>query len=97
VVLRLGGDKADDVTASAPSGNGKGGTLKVVEDIAEVRHIKALAHGFSIAVELTGLSDSDVAELIRATNGASRKANADGQPIPDSAKARPEAPEPVSV
>jgi hypothetical protein len=69
----------------------------VVEDIAEVRHIRAISNGFSIAVELIGLSDPDIGELIRATNGASRKAGAASQEIPDSAKARSEAPEPVSV
>ena len=58
---------------------------KIVEDIGEVRHTKAIQNGLSIAVELTGLSDSDVNELIRATNAASVKAGAlsqKGQDIP---------------
>jgi hypothetical protein len=97
VVLKLGEDNAGDVTASRPSGNGKTPASRVVEDIGEVRHVKAVNNGFSIAVELIGLSDSDVSELIRATNGASRKAGAGSQEIPDSAKAPQEAPEPVSV
>jgi hypothetical protein len=97
VVLKLGEDNAGDVAASQPSGNGKTPTPRVVEDIAEVRHIRAVSNGFSIALELIGLSDSDVGELIRATNGASRKAGNGSQEIPDSAEAPQEAPEPVSV
>jgi len=46
---------------------------RVVEDIGQVRHIEAIQGGFSIAVELTGLSDSNVDELVRATNAASMK------------------------
>jgi hypothetical protein len=46
---------------------------KIAEDIGVVRHVKALPEGFSIAIELTGLSDSDLSELIRATNAASLK------------------------
>jgi len=44
---------------------------RVVEDVGEVRHVRATENGFSIAVELTGLSDSNVNELIRETNSAS--------------------------
>jgi len=47
---------------------------RVVEDVGQVRHIEAIQGGFSIAVELTGLSDSNVDELVRATNAASMKA-----------------------
>ncbi|OHB75273.1 MAG: hypothetical protein A2Z25_20585 [Planctomycetes bacterium RBG_16_55_9] len=50
---------------------------KVVEDIGEIRHTEAAQGGFSTGVELTGLSDSDVNELIRATNAASVKSDAD--------------------
>ena len=49
--------------------------FKIVEDIGEIRHTKATDNGYSIAVELTGLSDSDVNELICATNAASVEAN----------------------
>jgi len=45
--------------------------LKIIEDIGEVRHTGAIQNGFSIAVELTGLSDSNISELIRAANAAS--------------------------
>lgn len=46
-------------------------TLKIVEDIGEVRHAKRTQNGSSIAVELMGLSDSNIDELIRVTNAAS--------------------------
>jgi hypothetical protein len=64
---------------------GKAPTSRIVEDIGEVRHTKAIKNGLSIAVELTGLSDSDVNELIRATNAASVRAVAEGQDNPVSA------------
>jgi hypothetical protein len=47
---------------------------KIIEDIGEVRHSKAIKNGRSIAVELIGLRDSDVRELIQATNAASLRA-----------------------
>ena len=53
---------------------GKAATSRTVQDIGEVRRVDVLQDGFSIAVELTGLGDSDVDELIRATNAASLKA-----------------------
>jgi hypothetical protein len=46
---------------------------KIIEDIGVVRHIRTKEHGFSIAVELVGLSDADVNELICATNAACSK------------------------
>ena len=49
---------------------------RIVEDIGQVRRTEATENGFSIAVELMGLSDSNVSELIRATNAASVKAGA---------------------
>jgi hypothetical protein len=47
----------------------------IAEGIGEVRHVKAVENGFSIAVELTGLSDEDINELIRATNVAAVEAS----------------------
>lgn len=49
---------------------------RVVEDVGEVRHVRATENGYSIAVELTGLSDSNVSSLIRETNSASIEAAA---------------------
>jgi hypothetical protein len=48
----------------------KAATSKIVEGIGEVRHTKQTKNGLSIAIELTGLSDSNIDELIRATNAA---------------------------
>jgi len=80
VVLKLDEEKNQD---SEPAGrHGKAPTSKIIEDIGEVRHTKAIQNGFSIAVELTGLSDSDVNMLIRATNAASLKAGAEGRDKP---------------
>ncbi len=79
VVLRLDEEKGQD---SDLQKTGKAPTSRIVEDIGEVRHTKAIQNGLSIAVELTGLSDSDVNELIRATNAALVKAGAEGQDIP---------------
>jgi len=45
--------------------------LQILENIGEVRRTKPTQNGLSIAVELTGLSDSNIDELIRATNAAS--------------------------
>jgi hypothetical protein len=43
---------------------------RLIEDIGEVRHVKLLDGCVSIAVELSGLKDTDVNALIRATNAA---------------------------
>jgi hypothetical protein len=56
-------------------------TIRIVEDVGEVRHTKAVENGFSIAVELTGLSDSNINELVRATNAASLKVNGKNEDI----------------
>jgi len=71
VVFELDKEK-DEVTGLQE----KDETSKIVEDIGEVRHVQATQNGWSIAVELIGLSDSNINELIRATNAASLKANA---------------------
>lgn len=65
VVLDLGQQRGSKSTKKAES--------KVVEDIGVVRHTRRIQKGLSIAVELTGLSDSNIDELIRATNTASLK------------------------
>lgn len=59
---------------SNPDRENRKAPSRVVEDIGEVRHVRATENGFSIAVELTGLSDSNVSELIRETNSASIEA-----------------------
>jgi len=52
---------------------------KIVEDIGEVRHTKRIKNGFSIAVELIGLSDPNISELVRITNTASLKTRANSK------------------
>jgi len=47
---------------------------EMIQDIAEVRHVTALASGCSAAVELTGLSDMDLEKLVRVTNTAAIRA-----------------------
>jgi hypothetical protein len=86
VMLEL---KEGEGRESAPEGKGSKKVIsKIVEDMGVVRHIKAIKNGFSIAVELIGLSDLDVNELIRATNAASLRAGCGGRDVPasDSAK-----------
>jgi hypothetical protein len=52
---------------------------KIIEDIGEVKRTKAIKSGFSIAVELIGLRDSDIRELIQAANSASLRADIEHQ------------------
>ncbi len=51
-------------------------TVKVIEDVGVVRHTRSIPDGMSIAVELTGLIDSDIDELVRVTNAALVKVSA---------------------
>ena len=78
VVFELDAGKRQDSTPAGgpPSDKTK---PKVIEDIGLVRHSKATENGFSIAVELIGLSDSDVNELIHATNAASLETYGSGR------------------
>ena len=48
-------------------------SAKIFEDIGIVRHSIAIKNGFSIAVELTGLSESNISEMVKATNEVSIK------------------------
>ncbi|MGD8500028.1 MAG: hypothetical protein PVJ86_05245 [Phycisphaerales bacterium] len=79
-------DSITDLKDTSPGSillqKGKTTQSRIVEDIGEVRHAEPIQNGFSIAVELTGLSDSNVSELIRATNAASLKAGARTQDVP---------------
>jgi len=79
VVLRL--DEEEEQASAPEPEDDKPSTLKIVEDIGEVRHTKVIPNGFSIAVELIGLSDSDVNELIRATNAASLRTRVESQDV----------------
>jgi len=81
VMLRL--DEENGQSLAEAGQNRKVTTSKIIEDIGEVRQVRPVKNGFSIAVELTGLNDSDVSELIRATNAASLKAGNKGKNVPD--------------
>lgn len=76
VVFKLDEEKG---RASGRGKAGKAAPSKFVEDVGIVRHSKQGKGGFSIAVELVGLNDTDVSELIRATNAASAKEGDKGQ------------------
>jgi len=56
--------------------------LQIVENIGEVRHTRPTQNGLSIAVELTGLSDSNIDELIRVTNAASLRVRDRNKNVP---------------
>lgn len=77
IVFRLdeGADRDRQQSGRAPR-------ARVIQDVGEVRHIKSTKYGLSMAIELIGLSDTDVNELIRVTNAASLKANGTGQDFP---------------
>ncbi|MCX5634589.1 MAG: hypothetical protein NTW55_01925 [Planctomycetota bacterium] len=77
--------------------HGKKKPSKIVEDIGEVRHVKTIEKGFSIAVELTGLSDAEIDELVCVTNAVSVKTSAQSGDDSDLANGMKNAPEPVAA
>jgi len=83
IVFRL-----DEQTARNQPLSDEAPRWKIVEDIGEVRHTKAIPNGQQIAIELIGLTDSDIGELIRATNSASIESIAEGQDVFDSVAAQ---------
>ena len=72
-------------------------TLKIGEAIGDVRHTTPLQNGFSIAVELTGLSDSNIDELIRVTNAALLHTDDGNKNMPVSEDAAERVPEHTGV
>jgi len=96
----VAGPKDGSLRPAAAQKNRNTTLSRVVEDIGEVRHIEAIQGGFSIAIELTGLSDSNVDELVRATNAASLKSVAAAAETKDSQTGeyeQPKASEPMVV
>jgi hypothetical protein len=73
VILKL---SEEEQQKSNSQRTGKTAPEKIVENIGQVRHTKKIKDGFSIAVELTGLSDPNINELVRVTNAASLKTRA---------------------
>jgi len=80
VILKLSEQEDRDSSSQIA---GKTTPARIVEDVGEVRHTKAIQNGFSIAVELTGLNESNISELIRATNAASLRASAETGDVPE--------------
>ena len=68
IILKLSQANPKDVLYSDLTQDGNFNSYKIVEDIGVVRHAENVENGLSIAVELTGLNDSNVSELVRATN-----------------------------
>ncbi len=68
VILKLSQTEPKNVIHSDLTPSKNYNSYKVVEDIGVVRHMETVENGLSIAVELTGLNDSNVSELVRATN-----------------------------
>ncbi len=73
VGFKLSGQGQPNSMYQALSQNSDVTPSKIVEDIGLVRHCKAVEDGFSIAIELTGLTDDNLCEMIKATNAASIK------------------------
>lgn len=69
--------------ASSFAGKRREKSSRIIEDIGVVRHAEAVEDGFSIAVELTGLNDTNLSELVRATNAASLKTRFSTKPVSD--------------
>lgn len=90
VILKMSEESASRGQDASPQSvlmqKNKSVPSRVVEDVGEVRHVRATENGFSIAVELTGLSDSNVNELIRETNSASFAAGAGNRNVKLSAE-----------
>jgi hypothetical protein len=103
VIVNLSEEKDQDLNPSSKSTSlrsvlsrdRKSTPSKIVEDIGEVRHVRALQNGSSIAVELTGLSDSNLNELIRATNAAYIKTSGKSKDAPNSIESEEIASEPA--
>jgi hypothetical protein len=49
----------------------------VIEDVGLVRHCRAAGAGVSIAVELSGLTETEIDELVRMTNAIASRASAE--------------------
>ena len=91
VVFSLDEEQGKDLTTANAA------ILKIVEDIGIVRHIRAIPTGLSIAVELTGLNDSNVDKLIRVTNAALIKAGAGNKNAPASTSEEEHMDKPVAT
>jgi hypothetical protein len=83
VMFRIGGASKAENAKSRVNGNGY-----TVSDIGHVRDARKANGGFSINVELTGLSNAEEDNLIRLARAAQSRGNADSPgPVPVSSVA----------
>jgi len=97
VLLRFRLDEEKQQDSQEKGHNDKDKTRRIIQDIGFVRHIKPTEDAFSFAVELTGLADSDVNELIRITNNASFEAKSRAQADDEMVNTENQTREPVTV
>jgi hypothetical protein len=81
VVFKLTKQEHADSTHSQLLNNDAARPAEIIEDIGLVRHSKVNGDVCSLAIELTGLTDSNLSEMVRATNYASRRGKANIQDI----------------
>ena len=94
VILKLGDNKDYRLTKPAENtalhssffDNVKNRPSRIVEDIGIVRHTEEAENGFSVAVELTGLSETNLSEMVRATNAVSMRTRFEIQSTPAETK-----------
>jgi len=94
VILKLGDNKNNRLTKQAKTdgiysvfaGRENNRPPRIVEDIGIVRHAEAAENGFSVAVELTGLSETNLSEMVRVTNAESLRKRFEIRSIPSEAK-----------
>jgi hypothetical protein len=90
VILKLGDNKKyrlakqskTDGIYSVFAGRENNRPPRIVEDIGIVRHAEATENGFSVAVELTGLSETNLSEMVRVTNAESLRKRFEIQSVP---------------
>ncbi len=88
VILKLSREKDDRNESTAFAVNNKIKPARIIEDVGIVRHTQKVKNGFSIAVELTGLNDSNISEMVKVTNEASINRNRI-KDIPNANKEKP--------
>jgi hypothetical protein len=84
VIFTLSGEDSELTHA-----DGSTTMLRIVQETAEVRRVQAAENGFLISVELTGLNDSQIDELVHATNKVLQEACAPDRSAPAYAGAGP--------
>ena len=65
-------------TDAMPSAGGQTARPFLIEDMGQIRHCRDVDGGTSFAVELAGLNEADIDELVRITNVISAKAGTAG-------------------